>query len=138
MGLGKTYTALGAAVYLKWLAQQAAENRPLSCFDQQKLNDMQNPPTFFRNLHLIQRPILVVVLPAVISEWANAIRQLTKNTSLKLNIIYGNRQLGPADINVRQAKTEDEKVERGSTVYLITYQTLRHRYEISRTLRGTE
>ena len=50
MGLGKTFTALGALLHLKWISSETTEGRGLACLEGRCVQDLgDDVPPFFRS-----------------------------------------------------------------------------------------
>ena len=66
MGLGKTYTALGAVLHIKWLIKCAKQDKPIPFYGQ-KLTELPTKcPLLVEDSHIIRRPILIMVPPALV------------------------------------------------------------------------
>ena len=86
VGLGKTFTALGALLHLKWISSEAALGRRLACLDDGTVNDLGDkaPPFFVSEKEGFDRPAVVMVPANLIWQWETAIHGLLEWTACTL------------------------------------------------------
>jgi hypothetical protein len=132
MGLGKTYTALGTALYLKWLYAEWRNGNALPMLDGNTVEEMWpqedgRPPVFEEDPEggrLLARPMMVITQPIIQSEWLAAAKLALKGTNMELIELASSKRATwtAADINLG-----DNVPDRGNKLYLISYDTLRSR-----------
>src|SRR3981081_3820193 len=68
--LGKTYTALGALLHLKWILSEASAGRELACVGGRSVEDLDNIPPFFGSeKEIYMRPSIVMVPANLMGTW---------------------------------------------------------------------
>jgi hypothetical protein len=100
MGMGKTFTALGAVLHLKWIASEADAGRQLACLDNHTVQDLDNIPSFFgAERDVYHRPSIVMVPANLMGTWEDAITKLLPGTGCRLVNLNSDRSLTSVDLN---------------------------------------
>jgi hypothetical protein len=86
------YTALGTALYLKWVYTEWPNGKPLAVLENQTVEQrwpqVDERPAVFQEDHeggrLLGRPMMVITPPIIQSEWLAAANLALKGTSVQL------------------------------------------------------
>lgn len=127
MGMGKTFTALGTVLHLKWIASEADAGRRLACLDNHRVQDLDNIPSFFgAERDVYHRPSIVMVPANLMGTWEDAITKLLPGTGCRLVNLNSDRSLTSVDLNYVPGNTNS-----GLAIHLVSYPTYRSRYRES-------